>query len=1175
MIKKLLIAVVLFFLFICPAESESPVPHTKSIDLYPVADTYVYEKSNAVPFSNMELRVGNQNTINFGNIKSVLKFDISAIPENAIINEARLYVYSFDTKPSWDIRSIQAYAAPENWSESSIDWSRLNDACAQIHESSLIAGLAGSSPDAYFWDITTIVQSWVNGEPNFGIVLQYDYKNFNEYITIYSSNNHIFKPYLNVSCILTDPLLSESSLPIETLKEANALTFNKPTVSESNVKIEKAEEPTNRVSLHHVEPTPLVAPSDLEDTLSNSLQITPQSNLPEITRHPQSQCNNPGTPVNFLVIASGKPPLLFQWQKNGVDIEGETSKSLTIEYSSEDDEGIFTCSVSNEAGNVISNGAELYVNDVAEIIEQPVSHSIVHGKPVTFSLATAGSGPLTYQWKKNHIIIHGATKDSHTIASVQKEDEGIYTCEVSNDFSNDISNDAILVVITPPTISRQPLSQIKNPGMPVTFSVTTSGTPPFSFQWLKDGTTIDGKTSESYTIDSVSENDEGIFTCNVINDAGSLTSNPGILTVNNSAKIIQQPLSFSKSAGESVTFSVEASGTEPLSFQWEKNHNIIPGATSKTYTIASVKKKDEGIYTCEVSNGFSNSVSNNAHLTLKIPLQIIQHPHSQLVNPETAVTFALIASGTPPLKFQWQKDGVDINGETSKRLTINSVSENDEGFYTCAVGNNAGVIISDDAELLINFPPQIKRHPESQLINPGSHVTFSITASGVPPLSFQWQKDGKDLNGATSDIYAIDSVSEKNEGFYSCSVNNSAGSVRSKDAELLLNFLPTEASVVTVPESAAPDTVSAVTPHKPAKTIKTKFPASADILKKEKSPITGIKKQSPFVFKRLFLKPPGDQELYAHNGDTLTYTGVVFPQATLVSANLEDDHGCTIRDVSRGLKIDRETGSISGSIFVGSFRGAETVHLRIAIQSPSNSRVFTGISNTLFLDQGHPTVQVTEPANHSNFNTSPIVIYGTASDDISGIAEVEISTNGGSTYCSVDIIRNNQWLYSFTPKKPETEYKIMVRSKDGVGLTTTSDCLTIYYSSSSASVRKIAKAPMRKFTDKNNGNTDKSPDDDGICTYRIISLSNNNFQATDVFTLKEPMAIIIKGYGGQVVTLRIIDPSIDKTLFELSDFIPPHKNKMWKWELSQTGTFQAALFVDGTFKDDIFFTIIQ
>ena len=71
------------------------------------------------------------------------------------------------------------------------------------------------------------------------------------------------------------------------------------------------------------------------------------------------------------------------------------------------------------------------------------------------------------------------------------------------------------------------------------------------------------------------------------------------------------------------------------------------------------------------------------------------------------------------------------------------------------------------------------------------------------------------------------------------------------------------------------------------------------------------------------------------------------------------------------------------------------------------------------------------------------------------------------------------------------------------------------------------------------------------------------------------MAIIVKGYGGQMVTVKIIDPLLEKVVFELSDYIPANKNKMWKWKLSQTGSFKAALFVDGIFEDDIYFKIIQ
>ncbi|MDA3894743.1 MAG: Ig-like domain-containing protein [Desulfobacteraceae bacterium] len=502
------------------------------------------------------------------------------------------------------------------------------------------------------------------------------------------------------------------------------------------------------------------------------------------------------------------------------------------------------------------------------------------------------------------------------------------------------------------------------------------------------------------------------------------------------------------------------------------------------------------------------------------------------------------------------------------------------------VSNDAESVNSVDAELLINVPPEIKQHPQSQLINPGSLVTFSVHASGVPPLLFQWQRDGVDIDGATSGKYTIGSVSLKNEGFYSCSVRNDAGYVISDEAELFLNATPASDAVSTAPESAKPatdkiskrscnQTASADSSQKPTKTMKIKPSAPTGLSEEKKSAGARLTKQQLFAFKHLSLNAPAGQGAYVHNGNTLTFNGTAFPNATLVSARLEDHQGYLIRNISKRLKFDRETGNISGSIFVGSFRGSETVHLKIIVQGSSSSQTVSGTSNTLFIDQGPPKVRVTQPANHARFNTSPIVIYGTASDDISGIAAVEISIDGGATYRNANMIRNHQWLFSFTPKTPDTEYTIKVRSTDIVGLSTISDNLTIHYSSPLPPIKKIKKMPEIKSSAKINGNTGKSPKDDGICTYRIINLNNNNFQPTDLFTLNEQMAIIVKGYGGKVVTVRIINPSIKKVIFEFSDYIPAHKSKMWKWELSQTGAFQAALFVDGNYEDQISFTIIQ
>ena len=328
-------------------------------------------------------------------------------------------------------------------------------------------------------------------------------------------------------------------------------------------------------------------------------------------------------------------------------------------------------------------------------------------------------------------------------------------------------------------------------------------------------------------------------------------------------------------------------------------------------------------------------------------------------------------------------------------------------------------------------------------------------------------------------------------------------------------------------------------------------------------------------FTNISLTAPTGQGPYVHNGNILTFKGTAPSHATLISARLKDNQDHMIRDVAKGLKLSPNTGSISGSIFVGSFREAVFVHLDIIIQVPTDSQPVKGTSNTLIIDNSYPKIQITNPKNHSSLNTAWIDIYGTASDNLSGIAAVEISLDDGFTYYTVDSFNNGQWQYSFKPSTPDTEYTIKARSTDTVGLETVSDKLVIHYSPPPPEVKRIAKKNSRIPSDYPKSNTNKSPDDNGICTYRIIKLKSNRFQPTDLFTLKEDMAIIVKGYGGKMVTIKIIAASSEKVVFELTDYIPENKNKMWEWKLSQTGGFQAELLVDGIVKDNVFFKIVQ
>ncbi|HKR06219.1 MAG TPA: immunoglobulin domain-containing protein [Bacteroidia bacterium] len=164
------------------------------------------------------------------------------------------------------------------------------------------------------------------------------------------------------------------------------------------------------------------------------------------------------------------------------------------------------------------------------ISSQPSSQTICNGNPVTFTVT--GSGASAYQWKKGGVDISGATSTSYNIAAVAGSDAATYTVVLTNACGSVTSNNAVLTVNTPPSISVHPVSQAKCAGNSVTFTVTAAGTSP-TYQWRKGGVNISGATLTSYSIASVAASDAATYDVLVsVASCTSLASNGAVLTVN-------------------------------------------------------------------------------------------------------------------------------------------------------------------------------------------------------------------------------------------------------------------------------------------------------------------------------------------------------------------------------------------------------------------------------------------------------------------------------------------------------------------------------------------------------------------------------------------------------------------------------------------------------------------
>jgi len=514
------------------------------------------------------------------------------------------------------------------------------------------------------------------------------------------------------------------------------------------------------------------------------------NSMPLIQTQPLSQETCSGSSVAFSVEASGTEPIVYQWKKDGVEIPGANSNNYSIESVSANDAGGYSVMISNACGSVESSAAALAVNSLPLIQVQPLSQVICSGSSVAFSIEASGTEPIAYQWKKDGVEIPGANSNNYSIESVSANDAGGYSVMISNACGSVESSAAVLAVNSLPSIQIQPLSQETCSGSSVAFSIEASGTEPIVYQWKKDGVDIAGATTNTYSIPNAGAGDSGSYSVMVINGCGSAESNAANLKVDFMPSIRIQPLCQEVCLGSPVTISVEATGTDPLSYQWKKDGENITGASSNIYSIPAAAMSDEGCYSVVVSNGCGSVESNVATLNTSSSPSILVQPSSQVACEASAVAFGVEATGTGPLFYQWKRNGENITGANTESYSIPCVSSNDEGSYSALVSNKCGSVESDTATLAIISMPSILVQPLCQEVCTGSPVTFSVEATGTGPLAYQWKKNNKEIPGANSNTYTVPCLSPSDEGCYRVVVYNSCGWVESDTATLAIRKVP-------------------------------------------------------------------------------------------------------------------------------------------------------------------------------------------------------------------------------------------------------------------------------------------------------------------------------------------------------------------------------------------------
>jgi|GEM_PF-318194 len=547
---------------------------------------------------------------------------------------------------------------------------------------------------------------------------------------------------------------------------------------------------------YHVVVSGLVEPNDTSINVSLVVNAAPI-----IITEPANQAVCAiGDSVSFTVEATGTG-LTYQWKKgtldllDGINITGANSDTLTINPVDVSDiaDNYYvivsgTCLPSDTSMNVSLEG-----NSMPTITTEPEDQTVCTGSSVVFSVVATGTD-ITYQWRKgtldliDGVNISGATSDTLIIDPVSVLDSSsVYYVVVSGTCSpNDTSVNVSLAVNTASDIIIQPVDQVICSGNTAIFTVTATGTD-LTYQWRKgdldiaNGGNISGANTDSLVIESPRLSDRadnynvvitGICTPND-------TSANASLEVNSAPIIVENPRRQTACAGNSVSFSVEARGTD-LTYQWRRGtFNLIDGekysgATSETLSIDSVGANDEADnYNVVISGICSPDVtSENVSLFVDSAPYIAIESGDLTVCAGGSASLWVIATGSS-FTFQWRKgtvnitDGGNIYGATTSRLYIKPVDFSDaaDNYNVVVKGVCFADEISSDVSLKVGTTPIITTQPADQIVCAGNSASFSVESTETY-INYQWRKgtvnliDDDNISGATTNTLTINSVAD-------------------------------------------------------------------------------------------------------------------------------------------------------------------------------------------------------------------------------------------------------------------------------------------------------------------------------------------------------------------------------------------------------------------------------
>ncbi|KAM7033975.1 hemicentin-2 [Acridotheres tristis] len=525
-----------------------------------------------------------------------------------------------------------------------------------------------------------------------------------------------------------------------------------------------------------------------------------------------------GSDVTFTCEATGSPAPSVTWLKNGEPLEQQSDQvpggsQLSLVAVAPTDAGIYSCLVVNEVGEV-SKAFHLVVMEPprVESASHPTEISITVGTPLELTCVVTGVPMPTVTWDKDGRLLAGPSlvlgnESTLHIESTEVADAGLYTCLATSPAGEDSRNFHVSIQAPPSIASSGEIPIITAvPGGQLLLECPEAAEPHPDIEWHREGSPLQEDARRRVLaqgrflqLRAVAAADGGEYSCRATSPSGD--TGPRVrVQVHVAPEIQAGPEEVKVLLNTSAVLPCRAEGWPVPRVTWRKDGQLLPLPGSDrlqllpggSLQIDPVQVQDLGHYLCMASSP-AGSDRRGLDLHVLVPPAIVPGPSNLTLLAQQPATLGCDTWGSPEPHIRWEKDGRPLNlhlppGTYSLQslgsLLISSPGPRDEGRFECIATNAAG-----EARKLflvsVHVPPTIADDLTDVVVTGLSPAILTCYASGVPPPTVSWSKEGAQL-GSRGRGYRvlprgaleIRQALPAHSGRYTCTARSAAGTAR-------------------------------------------------------------------------------------------------------------------------------------------------------------------------------------------------------------------------------------------------------------------------------------------------------------------------------------------------------------------------------------------------------------